>query len=163
MFNVSLMRIDCRVVHGQIAIYWASAAQANIIYVVDEGIYKNTFLANLYKNAAPQSIKKVEVFSPQSFVEAYEAGNVDDENVLMIFKDVQNCYSLFKLGFPFKELNVGNQAANPKKKQISREIFLSPEEMEMLKEIENSGTDVYIQVIPSQARMDLASAENKMK
>ena len=163
MFQVSLMRIDCRVVHGQIAIYWATAAKADVIYVVDEAISKNTFLTNLYKNSAPQSIKAVEVFSPESFMEAVENKNTVDGNVLMIFKDVANCYKLFKLGYPFKEVNVGNQATNPKKKQILREIFLSEEEMQQLKEIEASGTDVYLQVIPSQAKMDLKTAESKMK
>lgn len=163
MFQVSLMRIDCRVIHGQIAIYWASAAKADVIYVVDEAIAKNAFLTNLYKNSAPQSIKAVEVFSPESFIQAVESGNTVDGNVLMIFKDVANCYKLFKLGYPFKQVNVGNQATNPKKKQIQREIFLSEEEMKQLQEIEASGVEVYLQVIPSQPKMDLKTAETKMK
>lgn len=163
MFKVTLMRIDTRGIHGQIAVKWSAVANSKTIYVVDKATAGNAFMANFYRSAAPKSIKTVEVFTPESLVEAYNSGNVIDDNVFVIFKDIQNCYDLFKLGFPFEAVNVGNQAMKPGKKQIIREVFLSEKEYEQLKEMNDAGVRIYIQIIPEQSSYDFKMISDKMK
>ena len=160
--QITLMRIDTRLIHGQVAIKWSNHAHAQNIYVVDKDTAANAFMSKFYKSAAPKSVKQVEVYSPEALMEAYNAGTVAEGNTFLVFKDVQNCYELWKLGFPFEAVDVGNQAMKPGKKQILREVFLSEQEYEQLKEMHEANIDVYIQIIPEQSRYDFKTIASKM-
>lgn len=161
--KVTLMRLDTRLVHGQVCMKWSKAADAKNIFVVDKQSAGNALMEKLFKGAAPSSVSLVEIYSPETMMEAYKNGTLADGNSFILFKDVENCYELFKLGFPFEAVDIGNQAMKPGKKQVLREVFLSMDEYEKLKEINDAGVKVYIQIIPEQAQYDFNTITAKMK
>lgn len=160
--KVALMRLDTRLVHGQVCMKWSKAADAKNIFVVDKLVAGDALMAKFFRGAAPKSVSLVEIYSPESLMEAYEKNEIADGNTFIIFRDVQNCYELFKLGFPFEAVDIGNQAMKPGKKQVLREVYLSMDEYEKLKEMNDAGVRVYIQIIPEQAQYDFKTITSKM-
>lgn len=161
--KVTLIRLDTRLVHGQVCTKWAAAAHADNIFVVDKLVAGDAMMAKFFKGAAPKSVKLVEIYSPESFTEAYKNGELADGNSFIILRDIQNCYELFKLGFPMEGVDIGNQAMKPGKKQVLREVYMSPAEHEQLKEMSEAGVDVYIQILPEQSKYDFKWITGKMK
>lgn len=161
--KVTLMRLDTRLVHGQVCMKWSKESNAKNLFVVDKLVAGDAMMAKFFRGAAPKSIELLEIYSPESFMEAYKNGALADGNAFVLFRDVQNCYELFKLGFPFEAVDIGNQAMKPGKKQVLREVFLSPDEYDKLKEMNDAGVDVYIQIIPEQSKVDFKTITAKMK
>lgn len=161
--KVTLMRLDTRLVHGQVCMKWSKESNAKNLFVVDKLVAGDTMMAKFFRGAAPKSIELLEIYSPESFMEAYKNGALAEGNAFVLFRDVQNCYDLFKLGFPVEAVNIGNQAMKPGKKSVLREVFLSPDEYDKLKEMHDAGVEVYIQIIPEQAKVDFKTITAKMK
>lgn len=158
--NVRFMRVDTRMVHGQIITKWASAKQCRLIIIVDKNLDADPFMSNFYKKAAQKGVK-IDVTSPEKATKNWDAGKFGPEgrNVMVVFKDVQNVYDLYKCGFKgWAEdgVDIGNQVAAHGKTQLDRDVFLSEEEMNMLEEVNNAGIPVYMQLIPEQASTDFA-------
>jgi len=147
--NVAFMRVDTRMVHGQIVVKWTTIYKCRYVIIVDRALAADPFMSNFYKKAAQKGIK-IDVTDPKTATKQWNAGNFgpSERNVMIVFKDATNAYNLWKEGFPVKEVDLGNQVAAHGKKQISREVFLSEEEFNLLKEMNEGGVRVYMQVIP---------------
>lgn len=56
---------------------------------------------------------------------------------------------LFENGLQIKKLNVGGMGANPNRHQLYKNVSASDEEVQILKELEANGIEVYFQTTPS--------------
>ena len=54
MNNIVLARVDNRLVHGQIVVYWSKEVEPHRIAIVDEVIAKDDAMKMIYKLAAPK-------------------------------------------------------------------------------------------------------------
>lgn len=52
-------------------------------------------------------------------------------------------------------LDIGNIGSSPIRKGVTREVFMSPEEQAMAKELCEKGMYIYIQKLPSDKEQDL--------
>ncbi len=147
--NVQFMRVDTRMVHGQIVTKWATVNKCKYVIIIDKALAADPFMSNFYKKAAQKGIK-IDVSDPVKATKQWNEGKFgpSERNVMIVFKDATNAYNLWKEGFPVKEVDLGNQVASHGKKQISREVFLSEDEFLKLKEMSEGGVRVYLQVIP---------------
>ena len=50
---VKMIRIDDRLIHGQIVAAWAKSLSIKRIWIVDDGVAKDTFITNVMKMVAP--------------------------------------------------------------------------------------------------------------
>ena len=57
MADINLVRIDFRLIHGQVVTKWVKQANANRIIIVNDMLAKDEFLASVYKMAAPSNVK----------------------------------------------------------------------------------------------------------
>ena len=62
MADINLVRIDFRLIHGQVVTKWVKQANANRIIIVNDMLAKDEFLASVYKMAAPSNVK-VDIFT----------------------------------------------------------------------------------------------------
>jgi len=84
----------------------------------------------------------------------YEA---DEKNTLILVKTPETARTLFDEGLALKELNVGGMGANQYRKALYKNISASDEEVNILKELEGRGINVYFQATPTDKRVKLSS------
>ncbi|MCI1318158.1 MAG: PTS sugar transporter subunit IIB [Atopobiaceae bacterium] len=146
---VKFMRVDTRMVHGQIITKWTTINQCKHVMIIDKLLDSDPFMSSFYKKAAQKGVK-IDVTSPEKAKKAWDNDKFgpSDKNLLVVFRDATNAYNTWKLGFPMEALDLGNQVDAAGKKQISREVFLSEDEFNKLKEMNDAGVHVYMQVIP---------------
>ena len=53
MKNITLTRIDDRLIHGQVVAFWMKEFPINKILVIDDVLSKDIFMSRIYKAAAP--------------------------------------------------------------------------------------------------------------
>jgi len=54
--NIVLVRVDNRLIHGQVATQWTSTVGANLLLVANDEVAKSKMRQNLMNMAAPQGV-----------------------------------------------------------------------------------------------------------
>ena len=81
------VRVDDRLIHGQVVTQWVKVFKAQKIVVIDNNVAKDKMQKNVLKFAAPPEIK-VSIFSVDKAVEIWEKNQFGNLNVFVLFKDV---------------------------------------------------------------------------
>lgn len=160
MSNVALLRIDDRLVHGQVVTKWIQDSGANTIIIVDDFLATNSYLSNVYKMAAPKGIN-VSIYSVEDFCTKEHAGDFADLKLLLLFKSVDSLVKTFDSGFFTEKVQIGGLGASAGKKLVYRTIALSEAEAKQLVDILNKGVEIYFQVVPDDRPQPLESIVQK--
>ena len=105
MENLKLVRIDFRLIHGQVMTRWVKKYDITNIVVIDDKSSKSPILKKILLNAAPAGIK-VEIESVESAVVRWKEGNFPKGNLLILFKDPETTGRAWKAGIDFKSLQI---------------------------------------------------------
>ena len=144
---VKMIRIDDRLIHGQIVAAWAKSLSIKRIWIVDDGVAKDTFITNVMKMVAPPDTEL-------SITGSDEVGRLlpeldgSDKNTLILVKYPKVAKLLFDSGVLLRELNVGGMGANAERRKLFKNISASEEERKTLIELKEEGVKVYFQVTP---------------
>lgn len=157
MAEVTLVRLDYRLVHGQVAVKWSRVAKVKQIIVADDALAKDAFMCSVFQMAAPPGIK-VKIYTIDQMVQAWQKNQFGAGNAMVMYKTVASCYQAFKAGFPMKQLQLGNMPKAENKKPLGNEVFATAEEVEQLREISASGVAITIQTIPEQVSVPFDKA-----
>lgn len=157
MTEIKLVRIDFRLMHGQVVTNWIKQVSADSILIVDDKLASDKFLAQVFLMAAPPGVK-VAIRSIENAVESFQKGVFKDKKMLILFKSVANAKKAVDLGFPLEKLQVAGLGSGTNKTMISNELSLSKEEADMLLDIQNKGVEVTLQVTPKDPKITLGEA-----
>lgn len=158
MANQKMVRVDYRLIHGQIVAKWIKFRPVDRLIIADDELIKDEFMMDIYKMAAPGN--EVDIIPVD---ELEETLNRKNDNVMIIFKDVANAKRAVDNGLNLAELNVGAVQNNKDRSSVTQGVALSKEEYEILSELKGDGLDVYIQPIPESNRLSLESIKGKIK
>ncbi len=86
--EVSVFRIDDRLIHGQVITAWIAYADAKSIVVADDKAAKDEFTQSLLKMATPDSIQ-LKILSVEDAI-TYLKGDEDAGKVLLLVRDDRN-------------------------------------------------------------------------
>ena len=158
MATLKMVRVDYRLVHGQIVAKWIKFRPVDRLVLVDDVLINDDFMADIYRMSAGG--KEVDI---TTVADVSQTLNRKDDSVMLIFKDVDGAYQAFKDGLSIPELNVGAVQSAPNRKNAVQGVALSPEEYDKLVEMKAAGINVYLQPIPETSANSLESVESKVK
>jgi len=147
------VRIDDRLIHGQVVTAWVKHLDISKIIIVDDDVYKDDFLKKVLYMVSPPGIK-LEIFSTVMFQNVNQTEK-KDEHTMILIKTPQVAKFIYDKVIKFKELNIGGMGAKPGRKVLYRNVSISPEELEILKELVEEGVKVYYQAVPSDKPIDI--------
>lgn len=151
--NISLIRVDERLIHGQVMTAWVKKCWIKKIILIDNELANDDFMREVLPMSAPSGVK-VEV---RTVDDAYNVITADesDESTLILFKEIKYAYEFYKTGYKYKELDIGNVGSSAIRKAITREVYLSETEKDMCRELNQNGIHVYIQKLPQDNQVDV--------
>lgn len=150
---IEFIRIDDRLIHGQIVTAWAKNKQINKIWIVDDGVAKDEFLKGIMQLVAPND-KELIISGLDEMPELLKKLDNEDPRVLILVKFPEVAQKIYEAGVKFRELNIGGMGANPKREKLFKNISASSEEVDTLREIKKMGVDVYFQVTPDERKTE---------
>ena len=112
--EVSVFRIDDRLIHGQVITAWIAYADAKSIVVADDKAAKDEFTQSLLKMATPDSIQ-LKILSVEDAI-TYLKGDEDAGKVLLLVRGPEQALQIIRAGIAKKDINVGNM--NMKKERL---------------------------------------------
>ena len=155
MGKVINVRLDDRLIHGQIIASWINSIQCNRIVVADDKVANDKFQMSLLKMACPKSIA-LDIKTVEEAAKFLKE-TTDLSKVFLIFGNVDSATRLVDLGVDIDYINIGNIASNKKRKQYSKSLWLTDEEKEKFDKLKDRGINLIVQVVPSEKAVDYSS------
>ena len=158
MGKLNMVRVDYRMVHGQIVAKWIKFRPVDRLILADDSLVDDPFMGDIYRMAVPD--REVDIVKLGDVQTAIDRKN---DTVLLIFKDVASAYTIYKNGLQLPELNVGAVQNSAQRKAVVQGVALTVEEYEKLSEMKAEGVNVFLQPIPENDPVSLGSIEKKLK
>jgi len=152
---MNLIRIDDRLIHGQVVVGWANHIKPKYIILVDNEIASDIFEKELYLMGVPEEFEGL-VFSVRE-CSSFVKKNKKDSYIIVI-KSPEIAYNLFKFGLEFESLNIGGMHSSEDKEEFNRFVYIDKKDVEYLKllaEEKSPKIDIYIQDLPFEKRVSL--------
>jgi len=154
--TLKLVRVDDRLIHGQVVAIWLKALGAKRIVIVDDRTARDDFLREILELAAPPGVP-VEVHDLEAGTERVRALVSDPDPVFVLMRSPLTALRLREAGIEFPVLNVGGIGAGPGRKVLYRNISASEEEMAAMRRIEELGTQVELRIVEGDRPVAFAS------
>jgi PTS system mannose-specific IIB component len=154
------LRVDNRLIHGQVAVAWQKYINAKAIIVANDDVAKDP----IQKMALPLAARgsKVLVYSIAETLQ-YEKDN-PDESLFVIAKFPQDAMTILKSGVKIESVNVGNAApiAGTKYVMVTKTIAATAEDAVLYRELaEMIGGSLTSQIMPMLDKIDFLAALKK--
>jgi mannose/fructose/N-acetylgalactosamine-specific phosphotransferase system component IIB len=156
--TLKLVRVDDRLIHGQVVAIWLRALGAKRIVIVDDKTARDEFLREVLMLAAPPGVP-VEVHDLATGTERVRELASDPQPVFVIMRSPVTALRMREAGVEFPLLNVGGIGAGPGRKPLYRNISASPEELDAMRQLEQLGTRVELRIVESDRPVMFASVK----
>jgi len=144
---ISFLRIDSRLIHGQVVEAWLPGLKVARVAVADDEAAHSPLMKVAMGLAVPPELE-VDILPLRDTPFAAYAG--DKMKTLLLLRDVQALLEARKLGLPQTRVNLGNVHHGPMRRAVSTSVFLNAEEMDQLKRLHEDGWDIEARGVPSE-------------
>lgn len=155
---ISMVRIDDRLIHGQVAVMWSKQLGISRIVVASDKIAANEMQVNALKMAAPAGIKAF-VLPIQKAVELVNDPRAASMKILVLSNNPKDIYEVLQ-GINEKPLlNLANYGriggALSEKERITDTVYVTNDDKEIFRKIFDMGYDFEYQPLPSDSKQSL--------
>ncbi len=152
LVSYGLVRVDDRLLHGQVVLNWARYVRPTLIAVVDDSVAHDAVASSLLRSVAPGE-------TDLWIGAAAEAATVlvcrNPQHVMLILRDIETARRLFDAGVRYATLNVGCVGFAEGRRRISPQVALTMHEREVLQSLQRAGVTVTLQTVPSERPLRL--------
>lgn len=147
------VRIDDRLIHGQIVTSWANTLNIKRIIAIDDEIAENEMVKGIMLMGIPREYNP-EIVTLKKAIEILSS-ELDTKNILLITRFAKNLKTLKDFVKEAKEINIGNCSKQSDSVYISKGIGVgqvlsfSQEDVDVLDELHDEGLKVVFQQMPS--------------
>jgi Phosphotransferase system, mannose/fructose/N-acetylgalactosamine-specific component IIB len=159
---IELVRIDDRLVHGQIVQGWLKVIDINKIVVVSDAIADDQMQQMLLSMAVPSNIELEIKTVKEASVSALN-GNYSKIKTMMLFSNPTDVLAVIESGVDFKSVNVGGMHFCPGKKQLLCNLSVDDKDIYALEAIHCKGIEIEGRVLPADNRVDISGIIAKEK
>ena len=150
---IKALRVDHRLLHGQVAFSWTSQLSADCILLASDTLLDNKIQLTTIKLAKPSGVKLV-VKTIEDSIKAIESGVTDKYKLFIVVESIVDAAKLIR-ALQLKKLNLGGTKSAPEKKKLSKSIYVTEKEEQVIKELLDEGVDVQIQMVPSERAINV--------
>lgn len=160
--KVTLARVDHRLMHGQVVTKWLKRADASTILIVDDEMSKDSYMVDIYQQAAPNGVE-VFVVPTKVVAYAYQHNTLPKGNILLLFRNVEAVHAATAQGLKLENLQLGGiPNDNGNRQMVFTAVCLSKYDVQLLKDIASQGTAISLQVVPEEKGISFAEALKKL-
>lgn len=145
---IDLYRIDDRLIHGQVVVGWGQPLNLGFIALVDDEVAESEWEQELYRMGVPPEMD-VYFASPESAAERLSEWLADQRPGVLLTGDIDTMRRLIDLCPQVNAVNLGGIHHRAGRNLKLRYIYLSPQEEEALRALQQRGVQVTAQDVPS--------------
>ncbi len=150
---ISLVRVDNRLIHGQVVEAWLPHLKVDRVVVADDEAAASPLIRAAMGLAVSTDLDVT--IEPMSKVDFY-ALSTDPVKTLLLVRDVEGVMAARERGLQLDRLNLGNVHFASGRRQVSASVFLSQDELNRLKMLSDGGVQVEARGVPTDKPVPMA-------
>lgn len=158
---IEMVRVDYRLLHGQVAFSWTQALGANAIFLISNTVQNDPMRLEALKLAKPVGTKVI-LKNTDEAIEILRSGVTDKYKVFIITETVLDAEKILKATGQ-RSLNLGNVAFEYGKQKLSKSVYVDHKEIETIREMISAGIDLYVQMVPSDKKLEVEKLLKEMR
>jgi len=159
---IVLVRVDSRLVHGQILEAWIPYTKAEALIVVDDEVEKNLLKRSVMEMAVPSSIE-IDFSSIEEAAQRFRNGGFPEKRLIVLFSSIRDAKTAFDDGFKFDNLNLGNMHFCEGKVQVSSILCVGLDDTAKIEALSRDGVSIDTRSVPGERKLELKNIFNKVR
>lgn len=147
------VRIDERLIHGQVAGIWTTSLDTQRIIVANDEAAANPLQKSSLRLAAPSTMR-LSVLPVKEAAKNISAGKYGKQRLFLLFKTPEDALEYVKAGGKLETLNVGNMSYKEGAREVTKNIQVMPKEEDMFLTLAKEGVTITAQLVPNDPSID---------
>jgi PTS system mannose-specific IIB component/fructoselysine and glucoselysine-specific PTS system IIB component len=145
--SLALVRLDDRLIHGQVVVGWGQPLNIAFIVLVDDEVRNSAWEQDLYRMGVPPNIEVVfaSVAEAERQLDQWEQ---DGRIGILLAGDIDTMAAVVKSG-QIKRVNIGGIHHRAGRSERLRYVYLTDDEAAKLRQLASNGVDVTAQDVPT--------------
>src|SRR5690349_3509188 len=152
---IKLLRIDDRLVHGQVAFTWVPSLGVDTLLVANDKVARDDFQKMTMWLAKPAGTKLlIKPVSEATFFLNDEKNKT--AKILVLVNSVADAFAICSGVSDVRSINFGGLRARDGARLVSKAVALTSDDEELVRELVRRGLELELRQVPSDAKQKLA-------
>jgi len=152
--SLLLVRIDDRLLHGQVTQGWGSVLKPDRFVVANDTAAGSDWEKEMYETTAPEGVL-VSVLSLSETGDRIREWIEAEEGILLLIENPSDALTLYRAGLMFEVLNMGGLHHRDGRKRILPYVCLDSDDIVALEDLRDHGVMIECADVPNCERKDL--------
>ncbi len=157
---IQKIRIDDRLLHGQVAYSWKAALNYEAIVIANDGAANDEFRSSALRLVKPDNVQ-IAIRTVEDAIKLLKNEKLVSMRVFVIVASPEDAEKIYAGIDETPVLNVGGVQKKDSSRTFSSNSFLSEDEVETLDRIHASGIEIEVKQIPAYRDRDYADLRDK--
>ncbi len=152
--SIDLVRIDDRLIHGQVCVAWGTCLLIDRIVLVNDDVAHTEWKRSLYTEADAMGAA-ISVFDVEGFGRELAAGAWQGEKVIVVVGTPLDARLLLEHGLAVKSVNIGGMHHSEGKREVLPYVYVDDDDRRELLAIAAGGVALEARDVPQADPVDL--------
>lgn len=152
--SIELIRIDDRLIHGQVVVGWCSYIHPDRLVLCNDEVAKSDWDREIYKEAAAGY--KISICSVEETVKLLQNELMNKEKIILIVDSPRVVVQLLNLGLKIDKVNVGGMHYQEGKRKITSFLYVDDEDIKYFHILKNRNIKLEGRDVPNCKAIDIA-------
>lgn len=157
---IEMLRIDERLIHGQVAVVWSKTLNITHIMVANDDVVQNEMQQTSLKLAVPDNIKFI-ARSVKDSIKILNNPKAKGLKMMVVVRNFQDALSIAEEVSDIKVINVGNYGLLPVNKhgktqtEVDQTVLADEDDLKIIKQISKLSFPFESQLTPDSSKKNL--------
>ena len=157
---IELVRIDDRLIHGQIVQGWLKSVAIDRILVVSDEVASDKMQCVLLSMAVPGSVK-LSIKTIKDAATEIKNNVYENEKTMVLFSNPQDVVKIINYGVVIKSVNIGGMHFVRGKKQLLQNVSVDDDDVKSFMFLIEQKIELETRALPHDERNDISSIIKK--
>lgn len=160
--TLGLVRIDDRLIHGQVATRWTKETNVARIIVVSDEVAADTVRKTLLTQVAPPGVT-AHVVDVDKMIRVYNNPMYAGERVMLLFTNPTDVERLVEAGVKITSVNIGGMAFRQGKTQVNNAISVDEKDIDAFNKLHARGIELEARKVSTDPKIKMMDLIAKVK
>jgi mannose/fructose/N-acetylgalactosamine-specific phosphotransferase system component IIB len=160
--DIALVRVDNRLVHGQILEAWVPFLHASCIIVVNDDVASDFFRETVIRMAVPREVEVI-VCGVSDFAGKLAFKQGSGQKTILLLSSIPDALKVYRLGFRYNKLNIGNVYNESCHICCTPSVMLSDEDIRDISSLHREGVRIELRRVPREKPIDFYDIVEKIQ
>ncbi|PZL97859.1 PTS mannose transporter subunit IIAB [Pantoea graminicola] len=159
--KIGLVRIDDRLIHGQVATRWTKETNVQRIIVVSDEVANDQVRKTLLTQVAPPGVT-AHVVDVDKMVRVWNNPKYGQDRVMLLFTNPTDVVRVVEQGVEIKSVNIGGMAFRQGKTQVNNAVSVDEKDIAAFRKLNERHIELEVRKVSSDQKLKMMDLIAKM-